>query len=290
MPLNCPLCHAPGDVLYRDLRDRLYNAPGKWTLRHCGACAIAWLDPMPNERELGAAYADYYTHHEPPAASSLQRVYRRLLRLTSLYRERERLNLMLLDNIPPGRLLDVGCGSGQRLATFRSRGWRAEGQETDPRAPKGVHIGPLEKLALPESSYDAVVMNHVIEHVPDPVALLAECRRLLKTGGRLVAITPNLDSRGHRRFGANWRGLEPPRHVHLFTPKSLQGITHRAGFEQIEVWTTGARAVGIALGSLALQRRGRYDMQVRPSLGDSLRAVWFQLRATDEECVLKATK
>jgi SAM-dependent methyltransferase len=286
--LNCPLCHAPGDVLYRDLRDRLFHAPGQWTLKHCRACVIAWLDPMPDD--LARAYENYYTHHESPAPSGSQRVYRRLLRLTPLYRERERLNLMFLDNVPPGRLLEVGCGSGQRLAAFRARGWQTEGQEIDSRAPEGVHIGPLHELALPESSYDAVVMNHVIEHVPDPVALLGECRRLLKPGGAFVATTPNLDSHGHRRFGETWVALDPPRHLHLFTPGSLQAVAGRAGFAHAEVWTTGARAVSIALGSLALQRQGRYDMLARPGLADSLRAVLFQLRATDEECVLKATK
>jgi SAM-dependent methyltransferase len=276
--------------LYRDLRDRLFNAPGEWTLQRCPSCAIAWLDPMPTENELASAYDNYYTHHEPPPPSTLQRSYRLLLRLTSLFRQRERLNLMYLDKTKPGRLLEVGSGAGHRLAAFRARGWQAEGQELDARAPAGVHIGPLRKLALPESTYDAVVMNHVLEHVTDPVALLGECRRLLRPGGTFVATTPNLDSHGHRRFGADWRGLEPPRHLHLFTPASLTTVANRAGFNQLKVWVTGTRAVSIALGSLAFQRHGRYDMLARSGLADAFRAVLFQLRATDEECVLKATK
>src|SRR5262249_46527812 len=144
--------------------------------------------------------------------------------------------------------------------------------------------------SIPTGEFDAIILNHVIEHVPDPITLLTDCRRVLKPGHPLVATTPNLDSAGHRRFGANWRGIEPPRHLHLFSVTSLRAAAGQAGFTCVEVWTTGARAVSIALGSFALERCGRYNMLARPTLADALRAVLFQLRATDEECVLRAIK
>jgi SAM-dependent methyltransferase len=84
----------------------------------------------------------------------------------------------------------------------------------------------------PPNVYDAVVMAHVIEHVPDPTALVAEAHRVLQPGGRLVSVTPNARSAGHRAFGRAWRGLEPPRHLHVFTPESLRTVAVRGGFPE----------------------------------------------------------
>lgn len=82
------------------------------------------------------------------------------------------------------------------------------------------------------------MMSHVIEHVPSPVELLAECRRILKKGGVLVALTPNADSATHKHYGQNWRGLETPRHLQIFTRNSLANIAGSAGFAHVETFTT----------------------------------------------------
>src|SRR5206468_7617752 len=132
------------------------------------------------------------------------------------------------------------------LAQFRERGWGVEGVEIDPRAraPARERYGLKIHATIPAGEFDAVIMNHVLEHLIDPVRSLVECRSVLKPGAALVATTPNLDSRGHRRFGVSWVALDPPRHLHLFTLASLRAAAHKAGFERVEVWATGARAVG----------------------------------------------
>ena len=60
--LDCPLCGTSGDVLYSDLRDRLFGAPGVWGMRICPSCEALWLDPRPTPRSIGKAYETYYTH------------------------------------------------------------------------------------------------------------------------------------------------------------------------------------------------------------------------------------
>jgi len=289
-PPTCQLCSQPGITLHENLRDRLFDAPGNWTLKRCTGCGFVWLDPMPRPDDLTLAYRNYYTHAADPDSPSLaRRWYRQLLNLTPIGRERQRLALMCLDQTPPGKLLDIGCGNGQRLVQFRDRGWDVEGQEIDERAVAvarehfglRIHAEPVEKLT---GSYHAVILNHVIEHVPDPVGMLAQCHRLLCRDGQLVVITPNVAGYGHRKFGASWRGLEPPRHLHLFTPATLQRAAGLAGFARLVVWTSSARVVGLALGSQSSSR---------------LCALWFQLvafvrsrldPAVGEECVLQAKK
>jgi SAM-dependent methyltransferase len=276
---RCPLCQRDGHWLYRDLADRLCGAPGLWNIRQCtdAGCGLLWLDPMPLDEELPRLYENYHTHDT--VAAPERTLYHLLLRLTPIHRQRQRLDAFYLDDLPPGRLLEVGCGSGQRLARLQQLGWQVQGQEIDPRinATPGIpiHIGPLDTAPFVPQSFDAVALNHVIEHVPNPVAFLATCQRFLRPGGRLVAITPNANGDGHRAFGPDWRGLEPPRHLHIFNPRNLRTVAERAGLRDIAIETTGARSVGVALAGYKRFRK--------------LRAVLFQLRARAEVCVLKAT-
>ncbi len=132
---------------------------------------------------------------------------------------------------------------------MRDLGWQVEGVEPDARAVDisrrhfslDVFHGTLDEFAAPVASYDGITLNHVIEHVPDPIALLQRCERLLKPGGRLAIATPNVTSLAARYFRSTWRGLEVPRHLCLFSKKSL---THLLSFTQlrIEVSRTPARS------------------------------------------------
>jgi SAM-dependent methyltransferase len=96
-----------------------------------------------------------------------------------------------------------------------------------------VREGGIEQWAGEPDSFDAVTMSHVIEHVHDPLADLADAFRLLRPGGLLFIDTPNIDALGHQIYGPHWRGLEPPRHLVIFNVKALQGALAKTGFEDI---------------------------------------------------------
>jgi SAM-dependent methyltransferase len=156
--------------------------------------------------------------------------------------------LLAVGALSPGagrRVLDVGCGSGEFLQRMRTRGWDVVGVEPDPvaaararSAELDVRDGSLADAAFADDTFDAIVLSHVIEHVHDPIALLRECGRVLRPGGVLLIMTPNLERIGHRRFGADWRGLEPPRHLHLFSSRSLSTSVRLAGLDLAEVRTS----------------------------------------------------
>lgn len=138
---------------------------------------------------------------------------------------------------PGARLLDVGCGSGAFLDLARSAGWNAQGVDFDPlavAAARGrgldVRCGGLEQMADQIGSFDYVTCSHVIEHVHTPAQWIKDMHSLLRPQGKLWLQTPNIASRGHVRYGPDWRGLEPPRHLILFTPAALTKLVQENGF------------------------------------------------------------
>jgi 2-polyprenyl-3-methyl-5-hydroxy-6-metoxy-1,4-benzoquinol methylase len=310
---KCYLCETQGELLYENLTDRLFGTRGTWNLKRCPNpnCGMAWLDPLPVEEDIAKAYATYYTHSETPTRTTwLARVLRRgssVLRSLAnpLHRERESLFLMNLDRLKPGKVLDVGCGNGLRLARLQTLGWDVYGQDVDPIAVVyaretlrlEVYLGRLQDAPFAENSFDCVTLNHVIEHTHDPVGLLKQSRRFLKTGGLLVVVTPNLASFAHKHFGPFWRGIEPPRHIHLFSPKTLAAIATKAGLTIYRLRTTVANAQGLARGSLAVRNCGSPPATLNLvlseiySLGHLYRSLFQHLKDADsgEECILQAT-
>lgn len=138
---------------------------------------------------------------------------------------------------PGARLLDVGCGSGAFLELAQSAGWQVQGVDFDPLAvavarSRGLNVrcGGLEQIAEQTGTYDFLTCSHVIEHLHDPKGWIKGMHAMLRPNGKLWLQTPNIASLGHRRFGADWRGLEPPRHLILFNPKSLMAVLQSAEF------------------------------------------------------------
>ncbi|MEN9848312.1 MAG: hypothetical protein RL368_1052 [Pseudomonadota bacterium] len=258
---KCLLCGSTGRIIHPQLQDHLFGVAGSWELKACEnpSCGLAWLDPMPLTEDLALAYQQYYTHtaNTQSYATFWKRldhgIYRRLNKLlgklTGLYAQQQRAAHLFLEP-PYGKLLDVGCGSGRFLQQMRTVGWEIEGTDFDPKAAATAHaeygltvrVGDLASIAYPNEQFDAITLQHLIEHVPDPIALLQECRRILKPQGRLVLVTPNLESWGHQYFASAWRGLEPPRHLYLYARQNLQNLAARSGFTQSQTFTTATGA------------------------------------------------
>jgi SAM-dependent methyltransferase len=121
---------------------------------------------------------------------------------------------------------------------MRRAGWDVQGIEPDSDAAAVVRAHdipvtgePFEETSLAPGSFDAVTMNHVIEHFHDPLDALRTSRRLLRRDGILWIATPNLAARGHALFGRDWIGLDPPRHLVVFTRSALTSALAAAGFE-----------------------------------------------------------
>lgn len=148
-----------------------------------------------------------------------------------------------LPDRPPHRsatLLDIGCGDGAYLKLAQNAGWNVRGIDFDPLAVAAarklgldVSQGGIESLEESRGAYDWITCSHVIEHVHHPADMLRQMFGLLRPGGTLWIQTPNLRSYGHKNYGADWRGLEPPRHLVIYTLPELRKQLEQVGFKTV---------------------------------------------------------
>lgn len=259
-------------------------------------CCLIWQDPMPIPEDLVKAYANYYTHSEEEKnhgmfGRQLARLPANLLnalfiRLLGIRTQRRTMRYLGLKESPPGKMLEIGCGRGERLGLFRDLGWEVTGQDIDKKAvahakaARGVDVlcGELTSLGLASAQFDVIVMSHVLEHVPDIKQILSECFRLLQFGGRLIIATPNADSFGHKKFGRNWRGLEPPRHLYIFSEKNLQAILLQIGFRIVSVQTNAANARTLFEASYRLQEGALLQKEKYPKTAIYYKSLLLQYK------------
>lgn len=205
----------------------------RFTVVRCPGCGLAYVNPRPDPSEIGRYYPDDY--HTARGAGGL------VQRLEDAWRRRQLAEVTgWLANVRPtrGRLLDVGCGSGELLEALRADGWQVSGVEPSARSAEiarsrrglDVQTAAFDHAELADGSFEAVVFAAALEHFHDPLSALTRARRLLAPGG-LVAVLflPRIDAPQARLFGARWIGLDLPRHLYHFTPGAFVQAARRAG-------------------------------------------------------------
>lgn len=189
----------------------------------CNDCGFRYINPAPTNESLKYYYEEYEAH-----------IPRRINRVESLYyhffRSPQRA-------VPPGKLLDIGCGNGKYLSFMYSNGWDVTGVDKDagcifPRDVLGFKLldGEIWNHKIPDATYDLITIWWVIEHVTDPHKLLAECARILKPGGELIVSTINSDALEAKIFKRYWWHLLVPEHISQFNVKTLTSLINGHGF------------------------------------------------------------
>jgi SAM-dependent methyltransferase len=134
--------------------------------------------------------------------------------------------------------LDVGCGAGTLMRAAGTLGWRVIGTEVAPAAAEAVRsagldvrVGELGALPLEPAGFDVVSLVEVVEHVPDPAALLTEAARLVRPGGAVYLTTPHARGISARLLGTRWSVVAPPEHLQLFSASGITAVLRGAGLE-----------------------------------------------------------
>jgi SAM-dependent methyltransferase len=233
---RCVSCHSE-DAVVR-------FAPGVAQVHQivrCTKCGLMYAHPMDApETETARAEMDETAR----ALHNQQRIEKERWQVGDYDKTRKTLNRQHPNR---GRLLEIGSGYGFLLAQFRADGWDVAG--VDPQAEAcdfarryhqlEIICGLFETSGLADASCDVIVMNHVIEHVPDPQELLRQIHRVLKPGGHLAMETPAYDTLMYAILGKRERSLSCDGHVFFFTRKTLQTLYEQAGFEKVSFVRVG---------------------------------------------------
>ena len=262
---TCPSCGGSIKRLITNVRDAHYGLPGEWQWDECQSCSLWFLNPAPRESFL---YSDGYNDDEYYAFQPFdehESLIRKLARVILRYDTR---NTRDPKFAATGRLLDIGCGTGEFMFRMRQKGWEVHGLEPNRAAVKigrdhyGLDIQPSwddADIAYEDGFFDYIRLNHCFEHILRPDEALKFMHRKLKDHGRLFIGVPNTDSIAARMFGPYWWLHGAPVHPHNWSAKSLTPVLERNDF-RVERWHTNSNFSGL-LGSLQIRsnvRRGDF--------------------------------
>ena len=249
----------------------LFRKDGYQMVR-CTGCGLVYVGEDPSQIDFNALYGQaYYT-------GGSDSVFADYLGEEAARRRHARRKLALLRHLPPrvarhGRLLDIGCAAGFFLAEARAH-YEVQGVELSAwssayardRLGLPVFTGTLAQASLPADRFDVVTLWDVIEHVPDPVPLLAEAARVLRPGGRLVLSTGDLGSAYAQAQGAGWHLMTPPWHLTMFSRATLARAAALAGLRVV-----GWRSEGVAGDGWRWRNRASLLLSRWLGLGDIVR-------------------
>jgi SAM-dependent methyltransferase len=243
--VRCPVCGGAEHVKWCDIFDDRYGHPGNFQLAQCRQCGHLMTLPRLREEDLPHLYGTYYPRKALTAELVARQAVQAQTRMARLSRW-----WMGGDNqgqfaVRPGeKMLDIGCGSGFSLLIARSRGAKAYGVEADPNVQAlarelglAIHQGSIHDHPFPGVSFDLVVLNQVIEHIPEPGLALEEIAGRLAPGGRIILVFPNRASLWRRLFGARWINWHIPYHLHHFDQRGLCRLAARHGLRLVRART-----------------------------------------------------
>ncbi len=247
----CPVCRAPDaqEALVQQTNGRAYP------FLRCSQCGLLFVSIPPTDQELRDWYDHRWVEEYEERSAEEQQVDQQLQE----QRFRHRLAEMRRFASQGRRLLDIGCQNGTFLVLARAEGWEPRGVELAPAAveqarQQGLDVvaGTLAQARFPAASFDVVTLWHLLEHLPQPLELLEEIRRILKPRGLLAIETPNVDSRAFRRQGANWEYLLAPQHLCYFGVQSLGTALEQTGYHVVCQRCEGGTGIALRLARAGL--------------------------------------
>lgn len=279
---NVPACRVCGGVQGNSVyvaSERMYGFGDEFEYVRCGTCGCQQIVTVPPD--LSKYYpADYYSYAPAPLTGVRRAVTAR--RDSSYFARGPRgiFGRMVASVLPnpklaavaranpakDARILDVGSGYGGLLMELRGLGFTrlvgidpytsatAEGSE-------GVTIRKMELEDLYGETFDLIMMHHVFEHMPDPMATLRSIARLLEKNGVCIIRIPVAHSWSSKHYGPFWMQHDAPRHLFLHTEASMQNAAAKAGLavsdvvydsSEAQFWGSELYQRGISLRSVPI--------------------------------------
>src|SRR5579872_2455391 len=214
----------------------LNRGKSQFSLLCCATCRLLYTSPQLPPQEIAHWYGQSYYGEQN---SRFNFIFETLI---TWFRRRRAARLCKY-RTAPGAVLDIGCGRGHFLSALRESGWSCTGTELSETAAQhardvlklDVHTGPFSDGSFPNSSFDAIYLWHVLEHIASTKDALTSVRRILRPGGMLVIALPNVESWQARLCRYGWFHLDLPRHYVHCSAAWLVETLISLGFRIMEV-------------------------------------------------------
>lgn len=253
---KCEICKGKEFKFLFYGKDKLFNIPGTFPTYKCKNCGLIFIYPQPSEEELNKYYPKekYYSLDKINTKEDSKRVRLRLFLYDVYFNQQKRgmKNLLMQMVFSPlkftlsgtkieknKKLLDIGCGSGQFLYEMKEKGmedvYGVEPGEFNVKEFKEKRLNILNsdlvRAKYQDNFFDTITMNHVLEHVGNPLKTIKEIHRILNKKGTFIVGVPNSRSLAYKIFKSNWFALESPRHLFNYSNKNLKQFLENNGFK-----------------------------------------------------------
>lgn len=240
---KCNLCkYGDFEELFGN-HDRFYRVKGDFVLCKCKNCGLIFINPQPDMQELEKHYPPEKYYSLRKNKKNTPGMYEKLIidknaSLKKIILSPLRKFMRSTKIVPSGKILDIGCGSGEFLSLMNKTGMDCFGVDPglsskDISKNNDLHLvkGELKEAEYPSNFFDVITMNHSFEHVLDPLETLTEIKKILKRGGTAIIGVPQSSSLAFFLFGKNWVNLDTPRHLFIYNPSTLRMYANKVGLE-----------------------------------------------------------
>lgn len=231
--INCSVCNSKDYSSFLVCKDNTVSRE-TFNIVQCVSCGFKYTNPRPEENKLGNYYkSEDYVSHSNTTKGFINSVYQIVRKYTLLKK------LQLISGYyKTGKILDIGCGTGEFLKLLKDTKWVTSGIEPSPDARKmaienyNLDIKEETEIKNMESeSFDVITMWHVLEHVPNLNERIEDLKRLIKPNGLIIIAVPNYTSLDAKTYKENWAAYDVPRHLYHFSPKDIDTVFKNHGLK-----------------------------------------------------------
>lgn len=192
----------------------------------CRSCGLVRSDPAADPERIARIYSESAFDYDDEVENLTATYGRHLRSLASL-------------GAAGGSLLEIGCGNGFFLEEALRQGYDSvRGVEpsaeaigrADPGIRPRIQIGVARRGLFEGESFDVVCLFQVLDHLPDPAAVLGDCHALLKPGGFILCLNHNVEAVSARLLGRR-SPIVDVEHTYLYSPRTLRVLLERRGFQ-----------------------------------------------------------
>lgn len=252
--LQCPVCSSTVSTVALTATDHTVSH-AQFNIRACDNCGFHFTSPRPDQESIGAYYlSEDYISHVAEAKSLKDRIYHMVRRRAIQGKQK-----LIQTHHASGRVLDVGCGTGDFLSYLKEKKYTVQGVEVSHQArslaeAKGLQVTETLKKIPKENQFNVITLWHVLEHVQDPKQTLQELNVRCDEDALLVIAVPDHSSWDCQHYGNGWAAWDVPRHLSHFRREDMKKLLDETGFELLAIKNMWFDAPYVAM--LSEQYRG----------------------------------